>query len=166
MGGEFMNVGKKRPLSHIRGDKGVSILKKCLPVEWVVREYTPDYGIDLCIELFAQHDDGFITRGEHIFFQVKGTASIEKCTFKIKERINGNQETEIEVVKFVLDTDLLATVETMGSAVPFILAVADENTEDVFFICLNDYLEKLIIPENPDYTQQITKTVYTNKKSY
>lgn len=173
MGGDFMNVGKKRPFSHIKGDKGVEILRKCLPEEWVVREYKPDYGIDLSIELFAQYKDGFITRGEHIFFQVKGTASIEKCALKIKERYNvekgyrpnGKEETEINAVKFVIDTDLLATVETMGSSVPVMLAVVDINTEDVFFLCLNDYLEKVIIPENPDYTRQTTKTIYIPAKN-
>jgi hypothetical protein len=33
--------------------ESVGILKGLLPKEWVVREYRPDYGIDLAVELFS-----------------------------------------------------------------------------------------------------------------
>ena len=66
-----MSEGKKRSLTHIKGESGVNILKKYFPEEWVVREYTPDYGIDLSVELFVPFDTEFITAGEHVFFQVK-----------------------------------------------------------------------------------------------
>lgn len=163
-----MAAGKKRPLAHIKGVTGVEIFKKYLPAAWVVREYTPDYGIDLSVELFAQYGDGFITNGEHIFFQVKGTEQVVKTKLKVYDRNNvekgyfenSKQSSEIEVVKFVLDTDLLATVEKMGSAVPVILVVVDINTKDVFFICLNDYIEKILIPEDTEYTMHKTKTIY------
>lgn len=163
-----MIAGKKRPFSHIKGDRGVEILKQYLPEEWVVRVYTPDYGIDLSVELFSNYEDGFITEGEHIFFQVKGTERLEKCTLSINGRYNVEKEhrtdeeivSEIHVIKFCLDTNLLATVESMGSAVPVLLAVADISTQDVYFLCLNDYLEKVIIPEEPDYMKYKTKTIY------
>ncbi len=64
-----MGEGKKRTLQHIKGENGVDILKKFFPEEWVIREYIPDYGIDLSVELFTPYDTGFITSGEHIFFQ-------------------------------------------------------------------------------------------------
>ena len=44
-------VGKKRPIAHIKGETGVQVLKRQLPAEWVPREYVPDYGIDLSVEL-------------------------------------------------------------------------------------------------------------------
>ena len=34
-------------MSHIKGEQAVNLLKKYFPDSWVVREYTPDYGIDL-----------------------------------------------------------------------------------------------------------------------
>ena len=61
----------------------VKIINKCikfiqneiLPETWVSREITPDYGIDLDVELFDYENDRCITLGEHIFLQVKGTES-------------------------------------------------------------------------------------------
>ena len=163
-----MSEGKKRSLTHIKGESGVNILKKYFPEEWVVREYTPDYGIDLSVELFVPFDTEFITAGEHVFFQVKATDKLEMTNLSLSPRYNvgrgkktvSRDSVETQVVKYVLDTDLLLTVEKMGSAVPVILAVIDTNTEDAYCLCLNDYLEKVLIPDNPDYGNQATKTVY------
>ena len=74
MGDRFILVGgKKRSTSQIKGEVAVNILRGLFPQEWVIREYTPDYGIDLSIELFEKYEDNYITTGEHIYFQVKGT---------------------------------------------------------------------------------------------
>ena len=163
-----MGYGKTRPIAHIKGEQGVKILKEVFPDSWVVREYSPDYGIDLNIEIFEEHGDHFMTTGEHIFFQVKATESPEFDNIKIFPRfnvekdykyVNGEAKT-IEVIKFVVDTDLLFTVEKMGSAVPVILSVVDLRTKNAYFICLNDYIEKILVPENPDYARQETKTIY------
>ena len=161
-------IGKKRPIAHIKEDTGVQVLKKHMPAEWVPREYIPDYGIDLSVELFSPAEGGYVTKGEHVFFQVKATDAIEKVPYKIYPRMNVEKEyrdledepVEIEVIKFVLDTDLLFTVETMGSAVPVILAVVDLDTENIYFVCLNDYIEKVLIPEDPDYADKGHKTIY------
>lgn len=144
--------GKKRPIAHIKGETGVQVLKRHLPAGWVPREYIPDYGIDLSVELFSPAEGGYVTKGEHVFFQVKATDAIEKVPYKIYPRMNVEKEyrdledepVEIEVIKFVLDTDLLFTVETMGSAVPVILAVVDLNTENIYFVCLNDYIDVFV----------------------
>ena len=163
-----MATAKKRPVAHIQGEQGVNILKSYFPPSWVVREYTPDYGIDLSVELFEECDDGFITSGEHIFFQVKGSQTLCKRTLKVKPRVNVEKEhrtmdgevKEIEVIKFVIDTALLSTVEKMGSSVPVILSVIDETSKDAYFVCLNDYIEKVIVPEDIDYNTQDSKTIY------
>lgn len=136
----------------------MTILKKYFPKEWVVREYTPDYGIDLSVELFVPFDTGYITTGEHVFFQVKATEKLEMMSLSVPPRYNVERHQrfisgdfiEIQVVKYVLDTDLLVTVEKMGSAVPVVLAVIDTNTENIYCLCLNDYLEKVLIPDTPN----------------
>lgn len=159
---------KKRPIAHIRGELGVNILKRKLPIEWVAREYVPDYGIDLSIELFESYEDNYITKGEHIFFQVKTTENIDKEILKVKSRenvektydkCNDDEVYEIEVIKYNIDTALLKTVEKMGSAIPVILSVVEASTENVYFVCLNDYIEKVIIPTDVNYTQKQTKTI-------
>lgn len=163
--------GKSRPDNHILGERGVNILKRHLPEEWVVREYHPDYGIDLSVELFEQ-DGTHITKGAHLLFQVKSTERIERSVIRIKERPNiekpiGRKHSKcdkpescnLKVIKYPLDTDFLATVEKMGSAVPVILSVVDVISNDVYFLCLNDYIEKILVPEG-DYTKNTTKTIY------
>lgn len=163
-----MATGKKRPIAHIRGEQGVSILKSYFPDSWVVREYSPDYGIDLSVELFKECGDGFVTSGEHIFFQVKTTDTLHKRILKVESRMNVEKEyrttdreiLEIEVVKYSIDTDLLSTVEKMGSSVPVILSIIDGATRDAYFVCLNDYIEKIIITEKFNYSTQASKTIY------
>lgn len=49
-----MQIGKRRSEAHVIGDYAIDILKQHLPKEWVVREYHPDYGIDLSIELLSE----------------------------------------------------------------------------------------------------------------
>ena len=73
----FMNGGKRRVLSHITGESGIQIIKRLLPEEWVIREYTPDYGIDIDVELFVPYKGNFLTSGEHIYFQVKTTETVK-----------------------------------------------------------------------------------------
>ncbi len=169
-----MNLGKTRALAHIQGESGVNIVRSHLPESWVVREYTPDYGIDLNVELCEPFGDNYITSGEHLFFQVKNKKSLEKTIIKIKPRVNVEKEyrylekeevTQTEVVKFPLDTDELCMVEKMGSAVPVILAVVDDTAKDVFFVCLNDYIEKIIVPSHSEYYKQKSKTVYIPTKN-
>lgn len=161
-----MTIGKKRPDTHIIGERGVSILKDCLPAEWVVREYHPDYGIDLSVELF-EHEAPHITKGAHLFFQVKATEHFDKASLNIKNRSNvekppmqvSKEFFNLDVIKYTLDTDFLATIERMGSAVPVILAVVDVSEETVVFVCLSDYIEKILIHES-NYRQQKSKTIY------
>lgn len=156
-----MSEGKKRSTSQIIGEKAIGIIRGMFPVEWVVREYTPDYGIDLAVELFEEYENNYITTGEHVYFQIKGTEELKKGKLKVNERSNVEKiytekelYKEIDVVKFSIETALLGTVEKMGSAVPVLLVVVDIINKIAYFICLNDYIEKIIIPNNPNYTEQ------------
>ncbi len=160
--------GKKRSKQHITGEKGVSILKELFPDEWAVREYTPDYGIDLDVELFDDlGDEVYRTKGEHILFQVKGTEKLDKKTLKLYSQMNvGNEYKEdksgyctMEVVQYSVDTDLLTTIERMGSAVPVLLCVVDIENREAYCVCLNDYIEKILIPAKPDFYNQKTVTI-------
>lgn len=44
----------------------------------------------------------------------------------------------------------------MGSAIPVILTIVDVKDKAAYFVCLNDYIEKIIIPINPCYALQDT----------
>jgi hypothetical protein len=156
-----MSEGKQRSISQIIGENAVEIIRRIFPDEWVIREYTPDYGIDLAVEIFEEYKENYITTGEHVYFQIKGTETLMLGKVKVHKRSNVEKKytekeiyKEIDVVKFSIDTALLATVEKMGSAVPVVLVVVDVINRDAYFVCLNDYIEKIIIPCKPKYTEQ------------
>ena len=158
---DWKALGKRRSKNHIIGESGVDILRSLLPKEWVMREYTADYGIDLDIELFEEcHDDIYTTKGEHVLFQVKTTNHIEVKDLKVysDDELRKDNYT-YKVVKYSLDTELLSTVEKMGSAVPVLLCLVDNAKREGFFVCLNDYIDKILIPQKPHYDQQKTVTI-------
>ena len=127
-----------------------------MPEEWVIREYTADYGIDLDVELFEKCSEKvYITKGEHVLFQVKTTNSLNVKTMKIlSDDMSNNEFYTFRVAKYSLDTDLLSTVERMGSAVPVLLCLVDNVEREGYFVCLNDYIDKILVPQNPDYHMQ------------
>lgn len=158
-----MTNGKKRNEAHILGAQAVRLFTGMLPPEWVVREYTPDYGIDLELELFEFKENSYMAAGEHIYVQVKGTKHPDYGTYEILGHSNKIQK--IDVLKFRLDTALLSTVEKMGSAVSVLLVVCDLLSDKAYFICLNDYIEKVILPERPDYQEQDKVLIYIPLKN-
>jgi hypothetical protein len=151
---------KTRPQAHIIGEKAVEILKSLLPQQWVVRQFVPDYGIDLDVELFSSADKGRAL-GEHVFVQVKGVEGVKSKTIAVHGRMNvecsdetTDEEFEVEVVQQQLDTKLITTIEEMGNAVVVLLAVVDVESRKAYLVCLNDYIEKILIPENSEYDKQ------------
>ncbi|WP_429614760.1 hypothetical protein [Synechococcus elongatus] len=47
----------------------------------------------------------------------------------------------------------------MGSAVPVLLIVVDLITKRTFFICLNDYIDKILVPEDINFFRKKYKTL-------
>ncbi|OAD23605.1 hypothetical protein THIOM_000555 [Candidatus Thiomargarita nelsonii] len=67
---------------------------------------------------------------------------------------------EIPVAKFQLDMSDILTIQSIGVAIPVLLILVDTNTEKAFFICLNDYIDKVLIPEYPSYASKGSKIIY------
>jgi len=138
----------------------------------VVREISPDYGLDLHIEVFEPVEEGSESAdayGEHFFAQVKTTISPQRSQVTVRSRQNVaigplqyNAETPaktIEVIRFSIETPELRTIEAMGAAIPVLLLIVDDQTGEVYFICLNDYISKVLNPENPDWRNQASSTI-------
>ncbi len=164
-------MSKKRPISHIIGDNAIEKVKSFLPAEWVIRTITPDYGIDLLIELFGFLDEDKVmseTLGEFLFVQVTGTAELEQKTIRIYPvhnvakanwKENKDEYIEIQVINYTIDTSLLNTVKRVGTSVCVMLFVVDTKQNELFAICLNDLIDKYIQPKNPNYRNQDTVTI-------
>ena len=164
---------KRKSVSHLIDKKAHDVIKKLLPDCWSIRDYKPDYGIDLAIEVFEKSEDTrnddikFDTLGEHFFVQVKGTEKVEKSKLKIHKRNNVEkepaQESEfvklINVIDFTIDTSELLTIHRMGAVIPVLLFHVDIKSEEIYYICLNDYIDKVILPRDQSIFKQKSKTL-------
>ena len=163
---------KRRSVNQVREDISVQVLREKLPEAWVVHSYGEDYGIDCVVELFDYLDEDQTvaeTLGENIFVQLKASASIEYGIRRAYHRGNvakgplSEDKTkfdDIPVAKFPIEVPELLTVQAMGVAVPVLLILVDTKTKSAYFVCLNDYIEKVLIPEDPKFHEKGHKTIH------
>lgn len=151
-----MANGKVRTESHIIDQTAIRILQSKLPKEWVTRELTPDYGLDLEVEIFEKENDKIVTLGERLYIQVKGTSNANYRDIKIDV---GGEKSLKRCLSFSLDTALLKLVERVGDSLPILLTVIDVNTNDAFCVNLNDYVN-FVLGDDMGWRKQVTKTIY------
>jgi hypothetical protein len=171
-----MAGAKKRSFQHLIDQDGQQLLRDKLPKHWVIREYRPDYGLDYAVEVFktVESADGgrpiHETLGEHFFVQLKSVddpvvrsldifsrGNVEKAP----EQLNQNDKiATVDTYRFPLETPELVTVERMGIAVPVLLVIADLKLRRCCFVCLNDYIDKILIPRHADYRIAQHRTVH------
>jgi hypothetical protein len=167
---------KKQTEQHLIDEQGQQLLRARLPRHWRLREYRPDYGLDFALELFAEpksQEKGpltYETLGEHLFIQLKTVESAEIKPLSIYARGNVEKAREtldkaklvgsLETVRFSLETSEIVTVERMGVGVPVLLVVADLSRSKCFFVCLNDYIDKILVPRHEDYRSKEHRTIH------
>jgi hypothetical protein len=163
---------KRRTFQQIMEEQSMKILREKLPEEWVIHEYKPDYGIDVIVEVFKYVDDTkevAETLGELFFAQVKSikTTKIEQVKvyphFNVEKRELAEDKTKstlLDVIKFEIETTELATVQAMGPAIPVLLILVALDTEKIYFVCLNDYIDKVLEPRDPKYYEDEHKIIY------
>ncbi|MGD9758898.1 MAG: DUF4365 domain-containing protein [Comamonas sp.] len=166
-----MATVKRRTFSQVKEEISFRILRQKLPEAWVIHEYGPDYGIDCVVELFDYVDEAkqvAETLGEQFYVQLKASDSVQYATRRAHPRgnvakgkltENKSEFIDIAVANFQLDVSDLLTVEQLGPAVPVLLILVDIQTERAFFVCLNDYLEKVILPEDPLFFEKGSKQI-------
>jgi hypothetical protein len=67
---------------------------------------------------------------------------------------------ELDTVRFSLETSELVTIERMGLGVPVLLVVADLSHSKCYFVCLSDYIDKILVPRHDDYTLKASRTIH------
>ncbi|WP_456324104.1 DUF4365 domain-containing protein [Desulfonauticus submarinus] len=168
---------KKRSFQQMMEEDSFSVIRDKLPKEWVLHDYRPDYGIDLVVELFEFVDSSkkiAETLGEHIYVQVKSIQNAKIETIRVFQRTNVEKSApdydkskyfDIEVIKFVLNTSELLTIQSMGAAVPVLLFLVDLKDNELYYLCLNDYIDKILLHEDPEYGKKQSKTLLIPKKN-
>ncbi|SPB14877.1 hypothetical protein NOV72_02108 [Caballeronia novacaledonica] len=110
------------------------------------------------------------TLGEHFFVQLKSIDDPDIGSLDIYARGNVEKAREqldrkdkvatIDTYRFSLETTELVTVERMGIGVPVLLVIADLKARRCCFVCLNDYIDKILIPRHDDYRTKGHRTVH------
>lgn len=67
---------------------------------------------------------------------------------------------DIDVVRLRLETSALLTVQAMGAAIPVLLFLVELSTGRIYYVCLNDLVEKVILPRDPSYADRRTKVIH------
>jgi len=160
---------KQRTASHIGEEASFEIIRDVFPEQWVIRPFDkPDYGIDQVFELFKKvqgQSRTYETLGEYLFVQVKSVEKAKYATQKYYPLMNvakavykedRSVSLRTEVIKYQIDTNELVTIQAMGSSVCVILLLVDLDKKRVFFINLNDLIDKVIIPKKPDFRKNKT----------
>jgi len=57
----------------------------------------------------------------------------------------------------------LVTIQRMGIALPVLLVIADIKNKTCNFVCLNDYIDKILLPQKEDYRNKSSKMIYIPK---
>jgi Domain of unknown function (DUF4365) len=171
-----MARAKQRSEQHLIDQQGEQLLRSKLPKQWVVHEYRPDYGLDFTVEVFKFAENSsaanaaYETLGEHFFIQLKSIAAPDVKQLAIFSRGNvekshenlnrADKVADIEIYSFQLETSELVTVERMGIAVPVLLVIADLAKQRCSFVCLNDYIDKILIPRYDDYRDKQSRIIH------
>ena len=163
---------KRRPKQHMMEEESLLIIRERLPEEWALHEYQPDYGIDRVVEVFQYTDDTrevAETLGELFFVQAKSIKKCEARTVKVYPRKNvakteleedKSEYMNIDTIPFQLETSELTTVQSMGAAVPVLLVLVCLDTKRTFFVCLNDLIDKVLVPADPEFYKQGSKVIH------
>jgi len=65
----------------------------------------------------------------------------------------------IQVSKHQHDTNELVSLQSMGSGAVVLLVIACLDLSRAFFVCLNDYVGKILMPEDPSYVSRGSKVI-------
>lgn len=167
---------KRRTHQHLIDQEAQDVLRELIPKHWVIREYRPDYGLDFTIEVFkgvpnhSTNEPEFETLGEHIFVQLKGSKSPKFGKLRLYGRYNvekyelqvnkGDLVGQVETLRHPIEVSELLTIQRMGAALPVLLVVVDTTTSQAYFVCLNDYIDKILIPYHGDYANTAQRTIH------
>src|SRR5690606_26839434 len=55
--------------------------------------------------------------------------------------------------------DTIVTIQSMGAAVPVYLLYVILDTQKIYYVCLSDYIEKILIPEDPNFRDKQEKVI-------
>lgn len=172
-------MGRSKTMSpqHVIDEEAQQLLRAVLPSHWRLRSYQPDYGLDFTLELFqpAPAAEGapqgaFEALGEHLFIQLKGARQVNRANHRVFARMNAerfryeenpnNLVSEIETLPISIEPSELLTVQRMGAGLPVLLVRADLDQKKCYFVCLSDYIDKILLPRHGKDALSHSRTIH------
>lgn len=144
-------MSKNQDEKQLKGRWGELLAALAFPPHWVVRPLPHDFGIDLQVEIFRDLGESapgarYQSTGAHLSFQVK-TSDLAMAP-------------GATTVAFPADVADLRLAESMGSGAPLVLLYVHRPSRLIYFVCVTDYLSKVLDNSNPGWRNQSTATVH------
>ena len=133
----------KRTDSHILEDESRRKFEEALPRNWVTRKQDPDYGYDYDVQIF----DNEIPTPFHFYVQLKAT-EVEKISKK-------GTPLSFETKYFKLYAQ---------GPFPVMICLYIKSIDKLFYVWVDDYLNKLDLKSYKDINIQKYKTIYLKKE--
>lgn len=134
---------KSQVENQANGRWGELLAALLFPSHWVVRPLPHDFGLDLSVEVFHEDKPGhYVTRGEHLYVQVKTTTHHDG------------------LARFTAGTSDLLLAEAMGASVPVLLLHLNRSDKLLHYVCLTDYIDKILRSDKPNWKNDATTVVY------
>lgn len=155
-------------------DEALIALKAALPPEWVVRDYRPDHGLDLTIDVFfASRPSPLESLGERLFVQLR---AVDRGTYgrltvyprPVQSRrwadelveVDADEGVDLETLRAPVETADLERVRQMGSGAVVLLVVVDLARRVPYLVCLNDYIDKILQVQHPRWRHARQQTIH------
>lgn len=128
----------KRPPEHVLENESRLALKNLLPSEWVVRDKSPDYAIDLEVVIV----EGEEVTNKVLWLQIKATESIKHPH---------------KMISYQIGTKHLEYYEGCHLPVLILYWIKSENV--FYYLFAQRFIEEKLSVENPNWREQKTVTI-------
>ena len=130
----------KRPKEHQLEAESLTYIETALPTRWIVRRQSPDYGIDLTVQIVMEEDE---VTGDYLNLQVKSTGQ------PVKKKGNS--------LKWKVETKLLNHL--MALSLPAILVVYDAVNKRANWLYVKRYVYEELGQQNPKWKTKKSVTI-------
>lgn len=128
----------ERPPQHVSETESIKIFSQAIPSEWVIRDISPDYGLDKSVEVV----EGGKVSGKEVFVQLKGTNTISITNGYVSFIM------EVKNLTYYLERDT-----------PVVLTVVDITSKKCYWLFVQEYIYETLEVDNPKWKQQETVTL-------
>lgn len=151
----------------------VAMVRQALPHAWQISEYLPQLGLHIKIEIAGVTTNQAEIQpwiGEELLCYLDWTTPIEPKILEIPPPnhpiMRSLESNKLEVLPMNISTSLLKTIHGLGPSRPVLALLIDQQTKNVFWVCLNDYIDKISLPDQAgEFADATYTTIFVPTKN-